>query len=60
MTFLRRLWLAIRGQSIPNPREQHLRHSARRLDVVAHLQARSLRDDYVRGDYQRYDDRIGQ
>ena len=60
MNFLQRLWLAMRGKHPDNPKERELRHHARRLATVAHIQARNLRDDYVRGDYRRYDERIGQ
>ena len=59
MSFLRRLWHAVIGRPVPNPKEQQLRTHARRLAVVAHARAADLRGDQVRADYRRADRRIG-
>lgn len=58
MSLLRRLWLALRGKPIPNPKEQQLRTHAHRLATVANARAANLRSDSVRESYRQADERL--
>ena len=56
MTLLQRVWLAITGKHIPNPKEQALRTHAGRVAAVAHTRAAEIRGDRLRADYRRADE----